>query len=153
DAGGLEADDLEERVAGVRGRVPAEHRDQFDELLGEARLTYRLRDERGVYSDIWASGIMRRAVLAAGRRLAAAGRIHDAVHLVDAGVGEMTALLSGAGGPSADELEARAARRAGHTAKDAPARMGTPPPPPPDPAGLPPAPARLMRATGIALGA
>jgi pyruvate,water dikinase len=153
DAGGLEADDLEERVADVRGKVPAEHRDQFDELLGEARLTYRLRDERGVYSDIWASGIMRRAVLAAGRRLAAAGRLHDAVHLVDAGVGEMTALLSGAGEPSADELEARAAYRTAHTAKDAPARMGTPPPPPPDPAGLPPAPARLMRATGIALGA
>jgi pyruvate,water dikinase len=65
----------------------------------------------------------------------------------------MTALLSGAGEPSADELEARAAYRTAHTAKDAPARMGTPPPPPPDPAGLPPAPARLMRATGIALGA
>ena len=51
---------------------------QFDELLGEARLTYRLRDERGVFSDIWASGIMRRAALAAGRRLADRGRIHDA---------------------------------------------------------------------------
>ena len=44
----------------------------FDELLGEARTLYRLRDERGVYSDIWASGIMRRAALAAGRRLAGA---------------------------------------------------------------------------------
>ncbi len=31
--------------------------------------------------------------------------------------------------------------------------MGTPPPPPPDPSGLPPAIGRLMRATGIALGA
>ena len=35
---------------------------------------YRVRDERGVYSDIWASGLMRRAALAAGRRLAERGR-------------------------------------------------------------------------------
>ena len=59
-------------------KVPEEHRGEFDELLEEARLIYRIRDERGVFSDIWASGIMRRAVLAAGRRLAAKGRIHDA---------------------------------------------------------------------------
>ena len=45
---------------------------EFDELLGEARTLYRLRDERGVYSDIWASGLMRRAVMSGGRRLAAA---------------------------------------------------------------------------------
>ena len=71
------ASDVDERIAGVRAQVPAEHQAQFDELLGEARLTYRLRDERGVYSDIWASGIMRRAALAAGRRVASRGRIAD----------------------------------------------------------------------------
>ena len=58
DTGGERHEDL---VAGVRERVPEEHRAFFDELLGEARLMYRLRDERGVYSDIWASGLMRRA--------------------------------------------------------------------------------------------
>ena len=61
-------------IAGIRAQVPEEHRAEFDELLGEARLMYRLRDERGVFSDIWASGIMRRAALAAGRRLAGQGR-------------------------------------------------------------------------------
>ena len=40
-----EAANIEERVATVRAKVPAEHQRQFDELLGEARLTYRLRDE------------------------------------------------------------------------------------------------------------
>jgi hypothetical protein len=45
-------------------RSPSTYRSEFDDLLGEARLTYRLRDERGIYSDIWASGLMRRAVLA-----------------------------------------------------------------------------------------
>src|SRR5262249_50902916 len=35
------------RVAEARAKVPAEHRAEFDELLAEARLMYRLRDERG----------------------------------------------------------------------------------------------------------
>jgi pyruvate,water dikinase len=145
--------DVEERVAEVRGKVPAEHQEQFDEMLEEARLTYRIRDERGVYSDIWASGIMRRAVLAAGRRLAAQGRLRDAEHFVDAGFDEMRALLSGAGGPSADELAGRFERRSALSAKDAPQTLGPPPPPPPDPSGLPPGAGRVMRAIGIAIGA
>jgi rifampicin phosphotransferase len=152
-ASGPDANDVDERIAEVRAKVPEEHRDAFDELLGEARLMYRLRDERGVYSDIWASGIMRRATLGAGRRLAASARIHESQHLLDASVDEMCGLLEGADSPSADELAARAAYRAAHTAKDAPARLGPPAPPPPDPSALPPGIARLMRATGMALGA
>jgi pyruvate,water dikinase len=152
DRGTLDASDVDERIASVRAQVPEEHRAEFDELLGEARLTYRIRDERGVYSDIWASGLMRRGVLAAGRRLAAQGRIHDPEHLVDAGFDEMRSLLSDGSGPSADELAARAEYRATHTAKDAPHVLGDPPSPPPDPSGLPPAAARLMRATGVAIG-
>ena len=147
----LEDSGLEDRVADIRSQVPEEHRAQFDELLGEARLTYRLRDERGVFSDIWASGLMRRAVLAGGRRLAAKGQLHEAEHLVDAGVEEMGSMLTGGNGPSADELAARSEYRASHSAKDAPAALGDPPPPP-DPSGLPPGVGRIMRATGIALG-
>ncbi|MGH9107004.1 MAG: PEP-utilizing enzyme [Acidimicrobiales bacterium] len=143
--------DLEERIADVRASVPQEHRGEFDALLGEARLTYRLRDERGIYSDIWASGLMRRAALAAGRRLAAKGRVHEAEHLVDAGLDEMRALLTTSDGPSADELAARARYRATHSAKDAPPVLGPPPPQPPDPSGLPPAPRRLMTAMGFGM--
>jgi rifampicin phosphotransferase len=150
---GPEEPDVEDQVAEVRGKVPDEHREQFDELLEEARLTYRIRDERGVFSDIWASGIMRRAVLAGGRRLAARGRVHDAEHFIDAGFDEMRALLSGADGPSADELAERFNQRTALSAKDAPPSLGPPPPPPPDPSGLPPGAARVMRAIGIAIGA
>ena len=82
--------------------------------------TYRIRDERGVFSDIWASGIMRRAALAGGRRLAAKGRIHDAEHFVDAGFDEMQRAVSGTGGPSADELAERHAYRTSHTAQGRP---------------------------------
>jgi rifampicin phosphotransferase len=147
-----ESSDVDERIAEVRGKVPEEHRAQFDELLGEARLTYRLRDERGVFSDIWASGLMRRAVLAGGRRAAANGRIHEPEHLVDAGFDEMRALVLGEDGPSADELAARAEYRASHNSKAVPRTLGEPPPPPPDPSGLPPDIGRVMRATGVALG-
>jgi rifampicin phosphotransferase len=150
---GVDDSSVETPIAEVRAKVPEEHRASFDELLGEARLLYRLRDERGVYSDIWASGIMRRAVLAAGRRVTSSGRIHAPEHLLEAGFDEMRALVEGNGGPSADELAARADYRKSHTAKDAPATLGSPPPPPPDPSTLPPAAGRLMRATSLALGA
>ena len=153
DGGGAEASAVEAHVADIRATVPAEHRAEFDELLGEARLTYRLRDERGVFSDIWASGLMRRAALAAGRRVARTGRIHEPGHFVEAGFDEMKALLSGTDGPAADELAARFEFRMTHTAKDAPPVLGPPPPPPPDPSGLPPAVARLMRAVGFSLAA
>ncbi|MGH8802609.1 MAG: PEP-utilizing enzyme, partial [Casimicrobiaceae bacterium] len=146
------ASDVDARVAGVRARVVAAHRAEFDELLAEARLIYRLRDERGIYSDIWASGLMRRAALAAGRRVAARGRIVDPVHMLDAGLDEMCALVAGTDGPSADELASRATHRARSSTRDAPQNLGPPTPPPPDLAGLPPAAGRLMRATFIAIG-
>jgi phosphohistidine swiveling domain-containing protein len=151
EAGGTEAPDVEAQIADVRGKVPAEHQDEFDKLLEEARVMYRIRDERGVYSDIWASGIMRRAALAGGRRAADRGRVHDAEHFVDASFEEMQALISGADGPSADELGERFEDRNSRTAKVAPRALGPPSPPPPDPSGLPPAPARVMRATGISI--
>jgi phosphohistidine swiveling domain-containing protein len=152
ESGGSETTDVDAHIAGIRSQVPDEHRAQFDELLGEARLMYRLRDERGVFSDIWASGIMRRAVLAAGRRLEDKGRVHDAQHFIDAGFDEMCSMITGAGGPSADELAQRFADRSARTAKEAPESLGPPAPPPPDPSGLPPGVARVMHAVGIALG-
>lgn len=147
-----EAADSEARVAEVRERVPAQHQAEFDELVAEALLMYRIRDERGVFSDIWASGIARRAVIAAGRRVATAGRIHEPEHFVDAGFDEMTSLLSGSDLPSADELRTRYEYRTTHSAKDAPTFLGDPPQPPPDLSGLPPGEARVMRAIGLGLG-
>lgn len=152
-SGEAPADSTEAQIATVRAQVPAEHRTEFDELLSEARLTYRLRDERGVYSDIWASGIMRRAALAAGRRVASRGRIATPHQMLEASLDEMCALISGgADSPSADELAKRAVHRATYTAKDVPPFLGPPKPPPPDLAALPPSVARVMRAIFISLG-
>jgi pyruvate,water dikinase len=151
DTRGPEQVDTGANAAAIRERIPEEHRAEFDELLGEARRMYRLRDERGVFSDIWASGLMRRGALAAGKRLHAAGRLHDPEHIIDAGFGEMQGLLAGDAEPTADELAARHADRTSRDAKSAPRVLGDPPQPPPDMSGLPPAEARLMRAMGIVL--
>jgi len=150
---GADASDVDARIADIRAQVPEEHRNEFDDLIEEARLMYRLRDERGVFSDIWASGIMRRAVLSAGRRLAAKGRVYDPEHFVDASFEEMCSMLAGAGGATPEELAARHEWRTSHNAKEAPPFLGDPPSPPPDMAGLPPNEARVMQATGIAMGA
>jgi pyruvate,water dikinase len=149
---GVDEAEVEAKIAEVRSKVPEAQRGEFDELLAEARTMYRIRDERGVFSDIWAAGIMRRAALAAGRRLAAKGRLHDPEHIIDTDSAEMRALVSGENGPSADDLAERFTTRSSRTAKDAPATLGPPAPPPPDPSGLPPGEARMMRAALISIG-
>jgi phosphohistidine swiveling domain-containing protein len=146
------ASGVDAEIADVRSHVPAEHRDEYDSLLAEARIGYSVRDERGVYSDIWASGLMRRAALAAGRRLAAAGKLHDAEDIVFANVDEMCALVEGASAPTGDELAARHAYHKTFTAKDAPVHLGDDPPPMPDLSTLPPPMARLLAALGTAMG-
>jgi pyruvate,water dikinase len=153
EAGDTGEADVDQRIADIREQIPDEHQEQFDELLEEARAMYRIRDERGVFSDIWASGIMRRAALAAGRRMAERGRIHDAEHFVDADIEEMRQIIAGTNGPSADELAERHKFRTSHTSKDAPVFLGPPPEPPPDPSGLPPGIARVMRAVGTSMDA
>jgi pyruvate,water dikinase len=144
--------DVDELIAEVRDKVPAEHQSEFDSLVDEARAGYSVRDERGVYSDIWAAGLMRRAALSAGRRLAERGRIKDPEHFVYADIDEMKGLLSGADTPTAEELGDRLNYHLDHTAREAPRHLGDPPQPPPDPSGLPPAAGRMMMAVGTALG-
>lgn len=132
----------------IKERVPDSERQRFDELLSEARHVYRLRDERSIYSDIWAIGLLRRAVLAAGTRLAADGRIEEPSHLIDADITELRLLLNDGSGPSAGELAARARFRASHSVKDAPPVLGDTPMAPPPLDGLPAPVARAMGAFG-----
>ncbi len=152
DASAAEAE-LAAATARVRSRVPEQQREVFDELLEEARLTHRLRDERGVFNDVWGWGLMRRAVLAAGRRLAADGRLQQADHLIHAGEAEMRSLLSCADGPSAEDLAQRAGRHEACRGRATPPFLGEPPQPPPPLDGLPEPVARAMAAVGTAIGA
>jgi pyruvate,water dikinase len=140
--------EVAERTAGIRDAVPGEHRAAFDELLEEAKLTYRLRDERGTYADLWAIGIMRRAILGAGQRLAAQGVIDEPSHLVEADYAELRALLRSGRGLSSEELAGRARYRLEARYTDAPAVIGGEPGEPLPREWLPPEAARLERALG-----
>ncbi|HEY4160079.1 MAG TPA: PEP-utilizing enzyme [Polyangiaceae bacterium] len=131
----------ESKERALRERVPAEHRVRFDELLTEARAVNRLRDERGVYSDGWATGIARRALLEAGRRLVQRGKLEAADHAVDLSLKEVEALFADQPGPSAKEVKERVTWRQTKTVADVPAWLNAPPAPPP-PAHIFPAPAR-----------
>ncbi len=142
--------------AAVRSRVPAEHRPLFDELLVEARYGHRQRDDiRGLCWN-WPCGLVRRALLEAGRRMYAAGELHDVAHVVELFPDEMDRVLlgrvRGEVGPSADVLAQRAATRDRVEAAPPPRLLGEPEVPPPLDA-FPRAMARATAAVMAVLGA
>jgi pyruvate,water dikinase len=142
-------------VAAMRARVPEEHREAFDDLYGEARLMYRLRDERGVHSDICSTGLTRLAVLELGRRLADRSVVDVPDHLFEAGVEELLGLADGASSPDADELRTRAKARAASALLDPPLVLGPPASPPPPLDAFAPALGRVvtaMRLVGAEIG-
>ncbi|HEX8409474.1 MAG TPA: PEP-utilizing enzyme [Thermoanaerobaculia bacterium] len=144
--------DVAAREAAIRDKVPAQHRARFDELLGEARLTYRIRDERVYMNDAWSSGIARRAILEAGRRLAGKGTLHDAEHAVELTPTELASMLAGGAGRTADQAAADANYRLTHTIHDAPPFLGGTPSGPPPAEWLPEPAARAERAVAICMG-
>ena len=75
----------------MRADVPEEHRAEFDDLLTESRLVYRLRDERGLYSDAAAVGLLRLALIELGRRLFERGRINFMYDTLDLTADEIDA--------------------------------------------------------------
>ena len=127
-AGHLDVAELDD--AAVRARVPAEQRALFDELLAEARYGHRQREDiRGLCWN-WPSGLVRRALLEAGRRLHAAGGVHEVAHVVELFPDELDRLLRGGEGPSGDELAERAAERDRIEVTPPPRRLGEPEAPP-----------------------
>jgi phosphohistidine swiveling domain-containing protein len=135
----------------LRERIPDDHKAEFDELLADGRTAYRLRDERGLYSDISAFGILRWAMLEVGRRLEASGRIHERDHVFELDSGGLMSLTGGSASPTADELSEMAARRRELVANGAPRYLGPPPPDPPPMDQLPPPLARAMSAIGFSI--
>ena len=137
------------REAALRDRVPVEHREEFDRLLADARLVHRLRDERGIYNDVWAAGISRRAILEVGRRLALRGHLDDESLIFQARPEEMQALLRGEPGPSGRELVARAEAIHAFAGIEAPPVLGDEPASPPSIDGLPEHARLAARAIGV----
>jgi pyruvate,water dikinase len=132
-------------IAALRAKVPAEHRREFDELLADARACMDLRDDNGPYTVEWPLGLLRVAMLEAGRRLTESGALTQVDHALELTQAELTGLLRGTTQtPDRSEVAGRAIDRARRSLLDAPELVGTPEPPPP--AGTLPAPAeRLIR--------
>ena len=99
--------DFAQRRDALRAKVPAARRTEFDGLLEEARFIHRLRDERGMYNDSWGTGLARRAMLEAGRRLVQRGVLPEASLAISASHDEIVHLLSGGKEPSVEELRRR----------------------------------------------
>ncbi len=152
---GYDADHSTERAdmlaAELRDAVPEDQRANFDDLLAEARLVYRLRDERGLYSDSSAVGLMRLALIELGRRLYERGRIGFQYDALDLRGAEIDAILGGSPAPTAEELAARVAARKAASKLGAPPLLGPPPPAPPPVDALPPPLARVMSALGFVI--
>lgn len=145
-------DDVKRREAALRDKVPPQHRAQFDELLAEARLSYRIRDERTYLNDMWSAGLTRRAILEAGRRLAANGKLHDPEHAIELTESELTSMLRGGNDRTADQAADDARYRTTRTVADAPPFLGGEPSGPPPAEWLPPDAARAERAIRIVMG-
>jgi pyruvate,water dikinase len=123
--------DLENRI---RAMISTEFYDEFDSSLADALRISRLRDERGIYNDIWSAGISRAAVLEAGRRLCKEGVLSNPELIMDATHEEMLALLDGDRSLTEQELERRRDWRLNKSIDSMPQQLGTMPvePPPVD---------------------
>lgn len=135
-----------ERSDDLRSAVPPNARARFDDLLAEAHASHRVRDERATYCDVWAYGLARRAILAAGAHLTRAGVIDDPELLLEAGYQELRSLLATGHGPASEELAARARYREDSPESEVPAVLGGPPRTPIPPDWLPDGAARTERA-------
>jgi phosphohistidine swiveling domain-containing protein len=129
--------DFAKRRDALVEKVPQARRGEFDSLLEEARFIFRLRDERGMYNDCWGSGLARRAVLEAGRRLVARGVLPEASLAISANHDEIVGMLKGDKGPGVEDLRRRETWRDTKTVSDAPPFLGGEPKGPPPVEWLP----------------
>lgn len=136
-------------VAALRAEVPVEHQSSFDDLLAEARLVYRLRDERGIYSEISAIGLLRLALLELGRRLHQNGSLDAVTDIFEVDREELREIYASGETPTAHDLHQRAIDRVNRTVAGAPRFLGPPMPHPPPVDELPPPLARLMSSVGF----
>lgn len=128
------------------GTLPAADRHRFDDLLDDALACYGSRDDNVALTFMWPNGLVRRALLEVGRRLADRGLLLDPGHVFALGEAEIAAALAGDTRLGA-EAAARVARTKAAEADGAPAQLGDDEGPPPDPGVFPAAMAELVRAT------
>ena len=137
----------------IREKIPEEDRAEFDQSLNDARKANRMRDERGIYNDIWGAGISRTAILEAGRRLLEEDSILSNAELaLDATHDELVSLLKGEPSKLESELIGRREWRLNKNIDEVPEHLGDEPAEPPPVEWLPLKLQPTMRAFGIVMG-
>lgn len=131
-------------LADVRAMVPEADRQQFDLLAADARLAWGLRDDHVSIDNAWSSGLIRRALLEVGARLARRALVEKSDHAFELARAEVLPALQESG-PGRAELSRHAAERERLSRVAAPYYLGEEPPPP-SPSSFPPAMARMTSA-------
>ncbi len=114
----------------LRSRVPEEHRAEFDLVLGDARAVMDMRDDNGPSTYEWPVGLLRRALLAVGRRLVSRDRIAYADLALELTPAEAATVLD-RNAPSGAELTRRAEERQARARLTPPETLGPVEPAPP----------------------
>jgi pyruvate,water dikinase len=109
----------------LRERVPEAERSTFDRVLADARAVMDMRDDNGPLTVEWPLGLLRRALLAAGERLAERGAVDEVDHMFELEPDEARTLFSG-GLPDANELGRRAGNRQQIATLSPPVTLGEP---------------------------
>ncbi len=136
----------------IRGKISEADREEFDLCLADARSANRMRDERGIYNDIWGAGISRCAILEAGRRLFEEGVLSKAELSLDASHEELMSLLKGEPSVSDQVLSERRTWRLTKNIDEVPEFLGDPPADPPPLELLPIKVQPTLRAFGLVMG-
>ena len=135
----------------LRARVPAADRRRFDELLADARATYFLRDDNVALTFMWPAGLVRRALLEAGRRLAERGALEAALGTSWPSVKARSQRRSPATRRSGPSPPSASDHGLAAEADGAPVMLGDDEGPPPDPKVFPAAMAELVAAALVPL--
>lgn len=139
-------------AAALRARVPAPAREEFDRLLAEACALYELREDSVRITIPRPTGLLRRALLEAGRRLAERGVVEEPEHVFQATEAGVRALLGGGGAaPPPAELARRVRERQASALSPPPTVLGPEEPAPPPLDWLPGPLARVNGAMMLAL--
>lgn len=132
-------------AAPVRSQVAEADRAAFDHLLADARRCYGIRDDNVGLTAMWPMGLVRRAILEAGRRLEERGLVDDAEQAFALGAQELAAALRG-DASMGDVARSRAQHGAAAEAAGAPAILGWSEGEDPDPKVFPKAMAEITAA-------
>ncbi|MBI5088308.1 MAG: hypothetical protein HZB15_05455 [Actinobacteria bacterium] len=140
-------------AVGGRERVEPVPLADGDPIVDDARLAIASRDDHAGICCTWPVGLLRRALLVAGERLRAGGRLEHPDHVLEMATGEVVAALGGSGDvATAATIAARADARRSLAGLEPPAVLGEVHPPP-DPAVFPDGMRRMATAMNAFLAA